>query len=57
METIKMLNKGNRNARIQKDEFGYHRVTKMINKDQVTGWKDFKTLAWATRYANSHING
>jgi hypothetical protein len=57
METIEILNKGNINARIQKDSLGYHKVTKMINKDQVIGSKEFKTLKGATLFANKHING
>ena len=50
MKTIEILNNGNRNARIQKDEFGYHKVTRMINVDQVVGSKEFKTLEGAKRY-------
>jgi len=57
MKTIETLNKGNRNARIMLTESGNYEAIKMINIDQVTGSKAFKTLKGAMLFANNHING
>lgn len=56
METVELVKNNNREARIQKDDFNYYRVTRMINIDQVLWVKEFKTFAGAMRYATNHVN-
>ncbi|MCP4523277.1 MAG: hypothetical protein GY828_03590 [Candidatus Gracilibacteria bacterium] len=63
MKTIKTLNNGSRDARIQevKNEFDSkieYRVTlELNNKETFFESKNFKTLKKALLFSNEHING
>jgi len=58
MKTLQTLNKGTKNVVITENfpNCGYYEACKMVNENQVVWSKDFKTIAWATRYANKFLN-